>query len=99
VDHHTGFTYLHLMTSLNSEQMMAAKEMYGQIAQTYGVSVCGYRADNGRFADKEWRQDCDEQCQSLTFCGVGAHHQNGIAKKRICDLCEGARTSLLHAMQ
>ena len=87
------------MTSLNSEQTMVAKEMYEQIAQTYGVSVRGYRADNGRFADKEWRQDCDEQRQSLTFCGVGAHHQNGIAEKCIRDLCEGARMSLLHAMQ
>jgi len=27
------------------------------------------------------------------------HHQNGIAKKRICKLCKGAQTSLLHAMQ
>jgi len=80
VDHHTGFTYLHLMTSLNSEQMMAAKEMYEQIAQTYGVSIHGYQADNGRFADKEWRQDCNEQHQSLTFFGVGANCQNGITE-------------------
>jgi len=42
VDHHTRFTYIHLMTSLNSEQMMVVKEMYEQIAQTYGVSVHGY---------------------------------------------------------
>ena len=35
----------------------------------------------------------------LPVCEVGAHHQNGIAEKRIRDLSEGARTSLLHAMQ
>jgi len=77
---------------------MAAKEMYEQIAQTYGVSIHGYQADNGRFADKEWRQDCEEQHQSLAFCGVGPHHQNGIAEKCTHDLCEGTRTRLLNAM-
>ena len=87
------------MTSLDGEQTMAAKEAYKQLAQTYSVNVRGYRADNGRFSDKGWREDCNEQNQALTFCGVGAHHQNGIAEKRICDLSEGARTSLLHAIQ
>ena len=24
--------------------------------------------------------------QTITFCGVGAHHQNGVAKRRIQDL-------------
>ena len=65
----------------------------------YGLSVRRYRADNGRFMDKTWKDDCNTQWQALTFCRVGAHHQNGIAKKRIWDLCKGVRTSLLHAMQ
>ena len=39
VDHHSQFTYLHLMTSLDSEQTMASKESYEQLAQSYGVSV------------------------------------------------------------
>jgi len=99
IDHFSSFTYLHLMTSLSSEQTMAAKATYEPIAQTYGLSIHGYWADNGWFADKEWKQDCNEQHQDLTICGVSTHHQNGIAEKRIHDLCEGARTSLLHAMQ
>ena len=99
VDHHSNFTYLHLMTSLDGEQTMAAKVAYEQLAQNYGISMQGYQADNGQFEDKGWHEDCTEQQQALTFCGVRAHHQNGIAKKRIRDLSEGARTSLLHAMQ
>ena len=39
IDHHSQFTYLHLMTSLDSEQTMASKESYEQLAQSYGVSV------------------------------------------------------------
>lgn len=37
------------------------------------------------------------QGQKLTFSGVGAHHQNGRAEKRIRDLQDLARTSLIHA--
>ena len=35
--------------------------------------------------------------QTITFCSVSAHHQNGIAERRIRDITENARTSLLHA--
>jgi hypothetical protein len=43
-------------------------------------------------------QAIKDACQKITFCGVaGAHHQNGIAEKQICDLTEHARTMLVHA--
>ncbi len=35
----------------------------------------------------------------LTFCGVNAHFQNGIAKQAIHDLSESAQKQLLHAHQ
>jgi hypothetical protein len=34
----------------------------------------------------------------MKFCGVGAHHHNGIAKRTIRSLSTSARTMLLHAM-
>jgi hypothetical protein len=33
----------------------------------------------------------------MSFCGVGAHHQNGVAEKKIRDIQEAARTMMLHA--
>jgi hypothetical protein len=36
--------------------------------------------------------------QQLTFCGVNAHFQNGIAKRAIRDLSESTRKQLLHAL-
>lgn len=37
--------------------------------------------------------------QTITFCGVGAHHQNGIIENKNKMLTLGARTMLLHAMR
>jgi hypothetical protein len=40
-----------------------------------------------------------ESNQQLTFCGVNAHFQNGIAERAIRDLSDSARKQLLHARQ
>jgi hypothetical protein len=37
--------------------------------------------------------------QTIIFSGVGAHHQNGIAEKRIKDLQRRATTLVLHAQK
>jgi len=50
------------------------------------VNVLHYHADNGRFADNAFIEDAKEQRQSISYCGVNAHHQNGKAEKRIRDL-------------
>ena len=63
----------------------------------HGHDVKGFRGDNGRFADKGFRDSCDQNLQSLTFCGVGAHQQNGIVERRNQEITLIARTMLLHA--
>ena len=35
VDSHSGFAYMHLMMSLDGKEIMAAKEAYELLAQTY----------------------------------------------------------------
>ena len=35
--------------------------------------------------------------QTITFCGISAHHQNSITKCCIHDIIESTHTSLLHA--
>ena len=37
--------------------------------------------------------------QHLTFCGVGVHHQNGIAEAKTKQLTLPSRTMLLHAQR
>jgi hypothetical protein len=59
------------------------------------VTIKHYHADNGRFADNAFMQSVAESGQTISFCGVNAHFQNGIAEKRIRDLSEQARKQLL----
>jgi hypothetical protein len=61
------------------------------------VKIQHYHCIDGRFFDNAFKQACHDARQQLTFCGVNAHFQNGIAKRSIRDLSKSARKQLLHA--
>lgn len=98
VDQYSRFTYVSLQQTLSSAETIRAKEDFEAKCREYGVSVEHYHADNGRFADNAFREHVNNSEQTLTFCGVNAHWQNGVAEKAIRDLKESARTMLLHAI-
>ena len=56
-----------------------------------------YHSDNGVFVAAEYKEDYDRQEQTYSFSGVGAHHQNGVAKQNIQTVAQWARASMLHA--
>jgi hypothetical protein len=99
VDHFSCLRYVHLMQDLSSEETVKAKQAFEQFAAKHGVAIKHYHCDNGRFADNSFQQACQQSCQQLTFCGVNAHFQNGIAECAIRDLSESARKQILHARQ
>ena len=96
-DHYSDFTYVHLMTKMDAESTIKAKEAFERLASESGNIVRHYHADNGLFDTKAFKQSVRVAGQTLSFCGVNAHHQNGVAERRIRDVTEGARTALLHA--
>jgi hypothetical protein len=61
------------------------------------VTVKHYHADNGRFADKGFVKCVTANRQSISYYGVNAHFQNGMAEKRIWDLQDQTTTMLMHA--
>ena len=97
VDHASDFSYVHLNQALTTQETLDAKHAFECIAKQHSVHICHYHCDNGSFADWAFMDDVRQAHQTITFCGVGAHHQNGIAKQRIHDLMESTRTMLLHA--
>jgi Reverse transcriptase (RNA-dependent DNA polymerase)/GAG-pre-integrase domain len=97
VDHYSSLSFVHLQQSITGKETLQAKWAFESFAEACGVKIQHYHADNGRFAEALWKEDVSRQRQNLTFSGVGAHHQNGRAEKRIRDLQDMARTSLIHA--
>jgi len=99
IDYHSGKVKVHLMQDSSGESTIEAKHAFERDSMSHGVQIQHYHADNGRFADTSFKQDCDNKLQQLTFCGVGAHHQNGIAERSIKELTLTSRTMLLHAQR
>ena len=58
-----------------------------------------YNADNGRFAEQSFLLDVKKCMQRITFCGVGAHHQNGISDNAIKQLTLILSTVLVHSQR
>ena len=98
VDHYSGLSYVHVQKYTNGEETVLAKKTYKTWCRTYGVTVRHYLSDNGRFAENKFLQAISESLhQTISYCGVNAHHQNGVAEKHIWDLQELSRTALIHA--
>jgi hypothetical protein len=85
------------MQNLSLEETILAKHGYERFLAAIGVTAKAYHADNGRFADKGFCDECTSSNQVITFCGVSSHHQNGIAEQKIKELTLVACTLLLHA--
>ena len=97
VDSYSDFTFIWNQTSTNAKQTLEAKNAFERFASANNVHIQHYHADNGRFAEPTSVNDINSKGQTISFSGVGAHHQNGVAERRIRDLQDGARAMLIHA--
>ena len=91
IDLFSKYSFSSLQTSLDREQTLAAN------AESCGVKIKSYRADNGRFAEKSFRDAGVGAQQVIDYCAVGAHHQNGVVERHFQSLSTKVRTILLHA--
>lgn len=82
VDHYSGLSFVYLQKTTNADEMMQAKDTFERFAASHDVKVLHCHAENGRFADNQLRKAVIERRQTLSFCGVNAHFQNGMAERR-----------------
>ena len=85
------------MTAMNADTTVQAKLAFERLAHSHSVEVKHYHCDNGLFDTKAFKASIQAANQTLSFCGVNAHHQNGKAERKIKEVTEAARTALLHA--
>ena len=99
VDHFSSFVFSHLIKGTTSKETLESKHAYEKEAASYGVAIKSYHGDNLRFNDNNFKGDCLKSGQSISYCSVGAHHQNAIVESMIKEITYGARTVLLHAIK
>ncbi len=73
VDNYSRLSYIHLQLNLTSEETMKAKTAFEAFANSHGVHIQHYHADNGHFADNAFCHSIDECQQTISFCGANAH--------------------------
>ena len=99
MDYYTGYVSVALMRDLTAESTLAAKKEFDHLCAVQGVKVKHYNADNGRFAEPAWINECKSCKKDLTFFGVGAHNQNGTSERKIKDVTLISRKMLLHEIR
>ena len=72
------------------------KAAYEQMASTFGIRVKKFHIDNGIFVEEGFKSDVSNNNQTISYCGVGAHFQNGISEADIKQLTEKASIILIH---
>ena len=97
IDHATDKIYCYSQLSTEATETLEGKTLFEQMAFQHNVQILHYHCDNGIFRSQAFVDHCRRQGQSLSFCGVGAHHQNGIAERAVRTITVSARTMLLHA--
>ena len=98
VDDKSDFTFAHHQTSTSVDKMIKAKYAHETELRQRGKEVRDYHADNGTYDVAHFREEVNDNKQTLTFCGVVSHHQNGRAKNLIKIMCNPATNMLIHAM-
>jgi hypothetical protein len=99
VDQYSDLSFVVNQYSASAEETILAKRKFEEFATRHGVQVKHYHADNGIFADNKFRAAIAQDKQTLSFCGVNSHWQNGKAERRIRELQDHARTMLIHAIR
>ncbi len=97
VDHYSRLRFVHLQINNSSVETIAAKQAFESFAAKNGIKIQHYHCNNRQFSNNAFKQACHKQHQQLTFCGVNAHFQSGIAKRAIRNLSESTRKQLLYA--
>ena len=74
VEHKLGFSV---------SETIRAKQNFEQLARDHGVVVDSYLSNNRFFSRKYFLRYIYEHVKQIYYCGVNAHHKNGVAERSI----------------
>jgi len=96
-DHHSRLSCVYLQKTLSASEKLNAKHRFEFYCNQHLIEVKHYHADNGWFEYNTFLVDVAQKGQTISFCSVNSHWQNGISEKRIRDLQDSARIMLLES--
>ncbi|KAL3782482.1 hypothetical protein ACHAWO_005229 [Cyclotella atomus] len=97
VDSASGYVFHRPQKSISAAETIRGKLIFEQEAADSNVKVKSYHSDNGVFSSKEFREHCNKMKQKMSFSGVGAKFQNGVAENAIGFITNMARANMIHA--
>ena len=83
VDHASGYIHVEHQISLSAADTIRWKRNFERLLMNHGVFVRRYRADTGVFTSAAFEEEIRNGSQTITYSGVGAQHQNGVAERAI----------------
>ena len=98
VDHASTYMFLHHQVSLGMPETIEGKHKFEHEAHLNSVKIKAYRADNHPFAADEFVTDLKLENQTISYSGVGAHHQNGVAERGLQTITTWARAMMMHQL-
>ena len=97
VDHMSSYIHVEHQLGFSSSENIRAKQAYESHYLDHGIMVDSYLANNGVFKATAFIQYIRDSAQRLQFCGVNAHHQNGMAERAVKMISDTSRAMILHA--
>jgi hypothetical protein len=98
VDNCRGYIHHKNKVSLRIGETLKGKHSFDCFFKQLNVMIKHYHADNAPFGANEFKSDIANQDQEITFSGVGANHQNGVAERSIRIFTQWARAMLIHSI-
>jgi hypothetical protein len=70
------------MQDFTINEMILAVKAFKKVVAQANCTVKHYHTDNGVFAHKGFLDEVNQKDQKITFCAIGAHHQNRITESK-----------------
>ena len=82
-DKESGLLFSSNQVSLKANKTLCGKAWFEHFAETCDVNITAYREYNKMFKGNSYQDDLENKNKIISFSGVGAHYQNGVAKRSI----------------
>ena len=93
----SAISSIYIYIKLTSKETSKSKQAFEAYSQKVRVILKHYHAYNVQFTNSVLIKSVNTQGQTISYCVVNAHFQNGIAVKRIRDLQEQSIKCIFHA--